>query len=114
MSRVRHPYLFGVPMKLLSALLMSAVALAAPVIAAEKPATPASKPTTRPVAIEAYPLPPTIADVKYGPHKKNVLHFWKAESTKPTPLLFFIHGGGWTGGNRSSGLGPLIQPMLKN
>jgi hypothetical protein len=23
------------------------------------------------------------------------MDFWKAESSKPTPLVFFIHGGGW-------------------
>lgn len=101
-------------MKSLCALLLSAVSLAAPALAAEKSAAPASKPASRPVAVEAYPLPPTMKDVSYGPHKKNVLHFWKAESTKPTPLLFFIHGGGWTAGNRSSGLAPLLSAMLKN
>ena len=47
---------------------------------------------------------PTLADVHYGPHPKQVLHVWKAESDKPTPLLFFIHGGGWQGGDRTSGL----------
>jgi acetyl esterase/lipase len=36
---------------------------------------------------------PTAFDVAYGPHLKQKLHFWKAESDKPTPLLFFIHGG---------------------
>ena len=44
--------------------------------------------------------PPTRADVAYGEHPKQVLHFWKAESDEPTPLLFFIHGGGWQGGDR--------------
>lgn len=43
---------------------------------------------------------PTEADVAYGEHPKQVLHFWKADSGQPTPLLFFIHGGGWQGGNR--------------
>ncbi|MGI9470024.1 MAG: alpha/beta hydrolase [Rubripirellula sp.] len=43
---------------------------------------------------------PTIADVAYGDHPKQVLHFWKAKSDTPTPLLFFIHGGGWQGGDR--------------
>ncbi len=43
---------------------------------------------------------PTQADVAYGDHPKQVMHFWKAESDQPTPLLFFIHGGGWMGGNR--------------
>ena len=35
---------------------------------------------------------PTLADVAYGEHPKQVLHFWKAKSAEPTPLLFFIHG----------------------
>lgn len=46
------------------------------------------------------PPAPSLADVPYGNHPRQVLHFWKAESGKPTPLLFFIHGGAWTGGNR--------------
>lgn len=63
---------------------------------------------------ENYTSPPTLADVAYGKHPKQVLHFWKAESATPTPLLFFIHGGGWTGGNRSNGLAPLLPAMLAN
>src|SRR5438105_3723746 len=58
------------------------------------------------------PVPPTIADVPYGKHPKQVLTFWKAESSKPTPLLFYIHGGGWKAGNRSSVNGVLPE-MLK-
>ncbi len=56
---------------------------------------------------------PTNYDVAYGPHPKQVLHFWKAESDKPTPLLFFIHGGGWKGGGRMSGLSAMLPKMLK-
>ena len=41
------------------------------------------------------PPTPTEAEVAYGTHAKQVLSFWKVESEKPTPLLFFIHGGGW-------------------
>jgi acetyl esterase/lipase len=39
--------------------------------------------------------------VPYGTHERQVLDFWKAESTAPTPLVFFIHGGGWNGGDKS-------------
>ena len=56
---------------------------------------------------------PTSYDVAYGPHPKQVLHFWKAESDKPTPLLFFIHGGGWAAGGRMSGLSAMLPTMLK-
>jgi choline-sulfatase len=59
---------------------------------------------------------PTLIDVPYGDHPKQKLHFWKSpqgEAGKPTPLLFFIHGGGWQGGNRMSGLTGLLAPVLE-
>lgn len=48
------------------------------------------------------PLPaaPTYADVAYGPAKRNVLDFWQAKGDGPRPLLVYIHGGGWTGGDK--------------
>lgn len=55
---------------------------------------------------------PTTFDISYGPHPKQIMHFWKAESDKPTPLLFFIHGGGWMGGNRMSGLMNMLPKIL--
>ena len=48
---------------------------------------------------------PTLANVAYGKHPKQVLDFWKAESSKPTPLLFYIHGGGWMGGSKERVVG---------
>jgi arylsulfatase len=59
--------------------------------------------------------PPTISDVSYGPHPKQVLHFWKAPQAtadRPVPLLFFIHGGGWQGGDRTSGLTGMLPTLL--
>lgn len=38
----------------------------------------------------------------YGKHARQVLDFYKAVSDKPTPLLFFIHGGGWVNGDKAS------------
>lgn len=47
------------------------------------------------------PLPqPTLADVPYGDHERQVLDFWQAESDTPTPLVFVIHGGGWQSGDK--------------
>src|SRR5687768_10270288 len=45
-------------------------------------------------------LDPTHADVSYGPHARNKLDFWRANGTAPRPLLVYIHGGGWTGGDK--------------
>lgn len=59
------------------------------------------------------PLPnPTHYDVAYGPHPKQVLHFWQAKSSKPTPVLYFIHGGGWMNGGRLSGLSNILPTLL--
>jgi acetyl esterase/lipase len=33
---------------------------------------------------------------------RQKLDFYKAESDKPTPLLFFIHGGGWVAGDKKN------------
>jgi acetyl esterase/lipase len=43
---------------------------------------------------------PTQADVHYGEHERQVLDFWQASSTRPTPLVFQIHGGGWVKGDK--------------
>jgi len=45
---------------------------------------------------------PTYQDVAYGTHERNVLDFWRAESATPTPQVVYIHGGGFTGGNKNS------------
>jgi acetyl esterase/lipase len=55
---------------------------------------------------------PTMANVPYGTHERQVLDFWKAESAKPTPVLFFIHGGGWCTGDKSS-VGGVVNKFLQ-
>ena len=64
---------------------------------AKKPAKPQAKPAAK---RQSGPKP-TLADVPYGPHPKQVLDFYKAESSTPTPLVFYIHGGGWMGGKKA-------------
>lgn len=43
---------------------------------------------------------PSHSGVAYGKHERHILDFWQAESDKPTPLVFVIHGGGWVGGSK--------------
>jgi acetyl esterase/lipase len=45
---------------------------------------------------------PDVADEKYGEHKAQAFDLWLAKSEKPTPLVVFIHGGGFRGGNKKS------------
>lgn len=46
-------------------------------------------------------IKPTHADVKYGAADRNVLDFFQAKSERPTPLVIYIHGGGFVGGNKT-------------
>jgi acetyl esterase/lipase len=50
----------------------------------------------------APPVKPTHADVHYGSHERQVLDFYQAESSQPTPVIVYIHGGGFVGGDKSS------------
>ncbi|MBL7187231.1 MAG: alpha/beta hydrolase fold domain-containing protein [Phycisphaerae bacterium] len=54
-----------------------------------------------PEAINIEGVVATHANVRYGPHQRNLLDIWLVESEKPVPLVIFIHGGGFTGGDKS-------------
>ena len=74
--------------------------------------TPAQQPQPAPEATPSAPSgpAPTKANVAYGTHERQVLDFYQAKSAKPTPLVFHIHGGGWTAGDKGK-IGN-IQPYL--
>jgi len=44
---------------------------------------------------------PDIADGKYGEFAANTFDLWKAKSSKATPLVVYIHGGGLASGDKS-------------
>ena len=44
--------------------------------------------------------PKRLIDVPYGSHPRQVLDFYQAKSDKPTPVVLYIHGGGWQGGDK--------------
>lgn len=46
--------------------------------------------------------PPTMANVSYGDDPRQVIDFYQAKSDKPTPVVFYIHGGGWMGGSKEN------------
>jgi acetyl esterase/lipase len=77
---------------------------------------PEKKPAPQPEAAATKPAAnaptPTLANVPYGTHERQVLDFYKAASDKPTPLLFFIHGGGWVAGDKAGQTGPRVKPFL--
>lgn len=62
-------------------------------------------------ASAAPPPTPTHADVVYGSHARNVLDLWLTPSDKPTPLLVYIHGGGFKSGDKRKFSASLIEMM---
>jgi acetyl esterase/lipase len=46
--------------------------------------------------------PKQLLNVAYGSHPRQVLDFYQAKSDKPTPVVFYIHGGGWQGGSKNT------------
>lgn len=56
---------------------------------------------------------PDVANASYGPHERNLLDLWRAKSDRPTPLVIFIHGGGFRGGDKSGVSPPLVVSCLK-
>ena len=40
-------------------------------------------------------------DLKYGDHPKQSLDLYLPKGNYNTPLVIYIHGGGWTNGDKS-------------
>lgn len=43
---------------------------------------------------------PDLANVKYSEYERNVLDVWFADSNKTTPMVIYIHGGGFKSGSK--------------
>lgn len=43
----------------------------------------------------------TFTNEKYGSHERNTFDIWMSKSDKPTPLVIYIHGGGFIEGDKS-------------
>lgn len=83
--------------------LLSAAVLCGSLFAAD-PAAPKPAEAPKPAAAPKPATPrekPTEANVMYGEHPKQAIDFYKAPSDKPTPLVLYIHGGGWMNGSKS-------------
>ena len=91
------PTVIPVPMKRVLSLLLILGLLPSLASAAEIKSAPKSPPAKS----EPPQRAATLADVAYGSHERQKLDFWRAESNRPTPLVFHIHGGGWVNGDKA-------------
>jgi hypothetical protein len=53
-----------------------------------------------------------IANGKYGPLDRNVFDLWKPRSKRPTPLVVYIHGGGFVNGDKDKLSANLLKRLL--
>ena len=86
-----------IPRLLLALLILAPVPIA---LAQSQPKAKAAKAAAKAAAENPPVVKPTLAEVRYGPHERHVLDFWRAASATPTPVVFVIHGGGWQGGEK--------------
>ena len=70
-----------------------------------------AKAATKKAAPTKPPLPPTAENVAYGDHPREKLDFYKAESATPTPLVVFIHGGGWVNGDKYTVSAAMVRKL---
>jgi hypothetical protein len=42
-----------------------------------------------------------LMNQSYGPHERNIFDVWLPKSLKKTPLVIYIHGGGWVQGDKN-------------
>ena len=67
---------------------------------------------TRPGRAQPAVPKPDLVDVPYGEHKLQTFDLWKAKSDRPTPLVMYIHGGGFRAGDKRSGSKRLLSECL--
>jgi acetyl esterase/lipase len=56
---------------------------------------------------------PEFKDISYGVHERQTLDIYLPEGGGPRPVVLFIHGGGWTGGDKVKTLQTAPNDVLK-
>jgi acetyl esterase len=74
------------------------------IVAQSFAATPSATPAAKaPNVVRPAPAGrPDMVDLRYGPHERNVVDLWKAQASHPTPLVLYIHGGGFRRGDKAT------------
>ncbi|WP_169979183.1 alpha/beta hydrolase [Tautonia rosea] len=57
---------------------------------------------------------PDRVNVHYGNHQRHRLDFWSAGTEEPAPLVIYIHGGGFQGGDKRGVPADLLEECLNS
>ncbi len=91
-------------MRYLLSAVLTTLLLGAAVVAQDEPA---------PKAVPEKPTP-DVANGKYGSLERNVFDLWTPKSKKPSPLVVYIHGGGFVNGDKGNLSVNLLKRLLDN
>lgn len=58
-------------------------------------------------------LAPDLANVHYGKDERNIFDIWFADTSQPTPLAIYIHGGGFSSGSKEKLKAQDLSRLLK-
>lgn len=92
-------------MRFLLLAVLTTLLLAAGVVAQEDEAAAKAAPPK---------LTPDVANGQYGPLERNVFDLWTPKTKKPSPLVVFIHGGGFVNGDKDKLSANLLKRLLDN
>lgn len=56
---------------------------------------------------------PDSLNASYGPFERNIYDFWQASNDAPTPLVVYIHGGGFSQGSKEKVSATMVNGLLK-
>lgn len=62
------------------------------------------------LAQERGPAGASATEISYGADRLQSIDFHAAKTTKPAPLVLFVHGGGWKRGGKDNATGRLKAP----
>lgn len=95
-----------------SAILCAASLAAAPFLAQAQVAQPAARSSaSMPPAPPAQQAPPSqqnapaAQELSFGSHPLQRMDFYRSSAQGPRPLILFVHGGAWIGGDKSDSTG---------
>lgn len=57
---------------------------------------------------------PDVHNARYGDHDRHLLDLWRAPSNEPTPLVVYIHGGGFRSGDKGNLPARLLDLCLRS
>lgn len=91
-------------MRSLLTAILSSLLLTAAIVAQDEPAAKSAPEKPK----------PDVGNGKYGTLERNTFDLWTPKTKKPSPLVVYIHGGGFVNGDKGNLSANLLKRLLDN